>query len=256
MKVNWVGYMHISWEASRPDGKKIVVKSKDLKEIFHMLLHYSLPETPTSEKLVNYLISMFPDTRITDLKHRAGKHICSFYKTEEELANILVSYFAEGLSNNESCVWVTTPPLDAEGAKVALHKTIPDLEKYIRDEQIAILPYSSFYPHNGEFKAHNTLDAWLEKKQDALNHGFAGLRLTGNTSWLERNLWKYSVDYKVNLHNLTREHQITAVCTYSLETCNGKDVIDIIRNHDNILIADETFDIRKKANETSIKYLV
>ena len=35
-----------------------------------------------------------------------GSHLCQFYETKDDLAEILVPYFAEGLRNNEACVWV------------------------------------------------------------------------------------------------------------------------------------------------------
>ena len=49
-----------------------------------------------------------------------GTHLCQFYNTKQDLIDILVPYFAEGLKNNEFCMWVTSPPLDVEEAKTAL----------------------------------------------------------------------------------------------------------------------------------------
>lgn len=35
-----------------------------------------------------------------------GTHFCLFYKTKEDLCDILVPYFKAGLENNEFCMWV------------------------------------------------------------------------------------------------------------------------------------------------------
>ncbi len=49
-----------------------------------------------------------------------GTHFCQFYKTKEDLIDVLVPYFKSGLENNEFCMWVTSEPLSAEEAKRSL----------------------------------------------------------------------------------------------------------------------------------------
>jgi len=39
-------------------------------------------------------------------------HFCLFYKTKDDLINILLPYFKAGLENNEFCMWVTGELLD------------------------------------------------------------------------------------------------------------------------------------------------
>ena len=55
-----------------------------------------------------------------------GTHVCLFYKTKQDLINILVPYFKAGLENNEFCMWITCDPLDPTEAKNAIRKAIPD----------------------------------------------------------------------------------------------------------------------------------
>jgi hypothetical protein len=37
-----------------------------------------------------------------------GTHFCQFYETSQDLIEILVPYFKEGLQQNEFCMWVTS----------------------------------------------------------------------------------------------------------------------------------------------------
>jgi len=46
-----------------------------------------------------------------------GKHLCQFYRTKEDLIDILLPYFKAGLENNGFCMWITSEPLAAEEAK-------------------------------------------------------------------------------------------------------------------------------------------
>jgi PAS domain S-box-containing protein len=168
-----------------------------------------------------------------------GTHLCQFYETKEDLIDILVPYLAEGLRNNEFCIWITSPPLEVEEAKRALRKAIPELDQYIQKGQIEILPYTKWYLLGGEFDADRVLQGWAEKEKVALSRGFDGLRLTGNTFWVERSLWKSFADYEAAVNAVITLHRIIALCTYSLKKCTGTDTVDVLRNHVGTLIRRE-----------------
>jgi PAS domain S-box-containing protein len=168
-----------------------------------------------------------------------GTHLCQFYETKEDLIDILVPYFAEGLRDNEFCMWITSPPLEVEEAILALRKAIPELDQHIQKRQIEILPYTKWYLLGGAFDADRVLQGWVEKEKVALSRGFDGLRLAGNTFWVESSLWKSFVDYEAAVNAVIPLHRIIALCTYSLEKCTGADVVDVVRNHVGTLIRRE-----------------
>lgn len=165
-----------------------------------------------------------------------GTHLCQFYETKEDLIDVLVPYFAEGLRNNEFCTWVTSQPLEVEEAKQALRKVIPELDQYIQKGQIEILPYTEWYLLGGAFDADRVLQGWVEKERVALSRGFDGLRLTGNTFWLEKNGWKAFTDYEAEVNKAIGRCRMIAVCTYSLSKCNANEIIDVIKNHQFALV--------------------
>ena len=101
-----------------------------------------------------------------------GTHFCQLYETKKDLKDILVPYFAEGLRDNEFCMWVTSPPLEVEEAKAALRKAVPDLDMYIRKGQVEILPYSEVYLAGGEFDKNRIFQIGFEKEKNALDKGF------------------------------------------------------------------------------------
>jgi hypothetical protein len=71
-----------------------------------------------------------------------GTHFCQFYESSQDLIDILVPYFKEGLASNEFCMWVTSEPLKVDQATAALKKEGPNLDDYIAKGQIEILDYS------------------------------------------------------------------------------------------------------------------
>ncbi|MFN7135667.1 MAG: ATP-binding protein, partial [Myxococcales bacterium] len=61
--------------------------------------------------------------------------------------------------------------------------------------------------------------------------GFAGLRLTGNTYWVERNDWQGFVDYESRVSRTFENHHIIGLCSYCLERCQPHDILDVVANH-------------------------
>ncbi len=165
-----------------------------------------------------------------------GTHLCQFYETKEDLVDILVPYFAEGLKSNEACMWVTSEPLDAEDATAALAQAVPNLDRFIRSGQLKIFPYHEWYLKDGTFDQDRVLQAWVDAEQSALTQGFEGVRLSGNTMWIERSLWDAFVDYEAAINTVIGGHRMLVLCTYSLTTCGGTDVIDVVRNHEGTII--------------------
>ncbi len=165
-----------------------------------------------------------------------GTHLCQFYDSKQDLIDILVPYFAEGLNSNEFCMWVTSPPLEVDEAQKALAKAIPNIDEYLREGQLEIVSYSDWYLQGGKFDCNRVLQGWVDKEKNALKNGFEGLRLTGNTFWIERSLWQSFVDYEEAVNSVIGEHKMLALCTYCLTNCSGTDVLDVVRNHIGTLV--------------------
>jgi PAS domain S-box-containing protein len=165
-----------------------------------------------------------------------GTHFCQFYETQKDLTDILVPYFKAGLEGNEYCMWVTSEPLQVEEARAALKKAVTNLDDYIKKGQLEILDYSEWYTRSGKFDADEVLQGWLEKENLALKKGLGGLRLTGNTFWLEPKNWEAFTEYEAEINKVIGNHRMIAVCTYSLDRCGAAEVIDVVNNHKFALI--------------------
>jgi two-component system cell cycle sensor histidine kinase/response regulator CckA len=160
-----------------------------------------------------------------------GTHFCQFYQTQEDLIDILVPYFKAGLENNEFCMWITAEPLNAKKAKASLKKVVRNLDDYIEKGQIEILDFSQWYTKSGRFDADDVLDGWVEKEKQALERGFDGLRLSGNTFWLEDNDWRGFAEYEEMINDIIENYKMLAVCSYSLDKGGATEIMDVIANH-------------------------
>ena len=168
-----------------------------------------------------------------------GKHFCVFYQTKDDLREILVPYFKAGLENNEFCMWVTSEPLPVEEAKRSLRESVKNLDEYIENGQIEILDCRQWYTKSGIFDAGEVLRGWVDKEEQALGRGFAGLRLSGNTFWLEKEDWRAFADYEATVCRVMDNYRMIGACTYSLDRCRAAEVIDVVYRHQFALIRRE-----------------
>jgi PAS domain S-box-containing protein len=168
-----------------------------------------------------------------------GTHFCQFYQTKQDLIDILVPYFKAGLEGNEFCMWVTSEPLMVTEAAEAMRKAVNDFDGYLHSRQIEIIPYSEWYLLGGTFDDDRVLNGWIDKLEQALARGYSGLRLTGNTLWLERNRWRAFTEYEAKVNDVIGKYRMMAACTYNLDKCDGTAVIDVVKNHQFALIKQE-----------------
>jgi hypothetical protein len=133
-----------------------------------------------------------------------GTHFCQFYETRQDLVKRCALLSEPGA--NEFCMWVTSPPLQVEEAKAALRAAVSNLDDYVARGQIEILDYSDWYVKGGEFRADDVLQGWVDKHDDARRRGYEGLRLTGNTFWLEPASWDDFTQYEEKVDNVISQY--------------------------------------------------
>ncbi|MDO8805306.1 MAG: MEDS domain-containing protein [Elusimicrobiota bacterium] len=165
-----------------------------------------------------------------------GTHLCQFYESKQDLLDILVPYFAAGLKNSEFCMWITSAPLAPGEAERALSAAVPGYAEYKRRGRIEILRYDQWYTKSGRFDADAVLKGWLEKEAWALANGYEGLRVTGNTSWLDDQNLSAFLDYERTADSVVGGHRMLVVCAYSLEKCALPDIIEVIDAHEFALV--------------------
>ncbi len=165
-----------------------------------------------------------------------GTHFCQFYQTADDLVETLVPYFRAGLEANELCLWVASAPLGVEAATAALRAALPAADAFLASGQVEILDYRQWYLRSGRFEAQPVLEAWVERLAGARRRGLDGLRLSANTFWLEEASWRDFTAYEEAVDGVIGRHRMIALCTYSLERCGVREILDVVANHEFALI--------------------
>jgi C4-dicarboxylate-specific signal transduction histidine kinase len=160
-----------------------------------------------------------------------GTHFCLFYDTKADLLETLVSYCKAGLESQEFCLWVVAPPVTVEDARQALKGAVPDFDRYIADSSIEIVSAHDWYLHDGSFDLKRVIAGWNQKLMRASAKGYAGVRVTGDTAWLEKKDWKDFCEYEDSLNEAIANQRLAVLCTYPLAACGAAEILDVVRTH-------------------------
>src|SRR5207302_11493385 len=106
----------------------------------------------------------------------------------------------------------------------------PDCDRYLADESMEIVRAQDWYLPDGTFDPSRVICRWNQKLARALARGYAGLRVTGDTAWLEKKDWRDFYDYEELLNHAVTNQRIAVLCTYPLAACGATQILDVVRN--------------------------
>ncbi|HEX2572890.1 MAG TPA: MEDS domain-containing protein, partial [Polyangia bacterium] len=165
-----------------------------------------------------------------------GSHFCQFYSSPQDLIESLVLYFQAGLHQGERCLWITSTPFGTEDARAALRSAVPEVDTHIRRGQLEIIDHDEWYLRAGQVDADTVLAQCVQAAQQALAEGYPGLRVTGNTYWLEREDWTSFMEYEQKVNQTFRHHRVLAMCSYCLDRCHSEGILDVVQHHEFALV--------------------
>ena len=160
-----------------------------------------------------------------------GTHFCHFYETKDDLLETLLSFFKVGLEAGEFCAWVVSEPLTEEEVWQALDRAVPGLGRYVSDQSIEVLKARDVYLAGGEINLHRIISNWSGKLERALSRGYQGIRVSGNTAWLEQKHWRDFMEYETELNRGIGDQPMLVLCTYPLTTCGATEFLDVAGTH-------------------------
>src|SRR3979411_2817138 len=160
-----------------------------------------------------------------------GTHFFMFYETKEDLLDTLVPYFKAGLETGELCLWLVSEPLTEGEATNALREAVPEFDRYLADRSIEIVGGRRFYVSGDDLDLLRSIRSGAEKTDSALTRGYAGLRVSASTAWLERKDWNAFCDYENEVNNSIGNWRMTALCPYPLPGSTAAEILDVTRTH-------------------------
>jgi len=160
-----------------------------------------------------------------------GSHFCLFYETQQDLLDALISYCKSGLARDEYCLWIVADPLTVEQAGEALHDAVPDLDRHLADSRMEIISARDFFLEGGIFDNEKVVAALSEKLSQISAKGYAGMRVTGDTSWLTNKDWPHFCKVEEAVNEVIGTQRLSVLCTFPLAACGPFEILDTVRAH-------------------------
>src|SRR6266852_1358208 len=164
-----------------------------------------------------------------------GAHFCFFYETRQDLVDTLISYCKSGLESGVYCLWIVAEPLSVAEARDALKDAVPDLERHLADSRLELASARDWFLPGGSFDGKRLTRSWYEKLASVSARGYAGMRVTGDTTWLTKKDWSHFCDYEDGLNEVIGNQRLAVLCTYPLERCAAPQILDVVRTHQFVL---------------------
>lgn len=177
---------------------------------------------------------------ISDLEEMSrDKHVCLVYEAEDELNNVLVTYFEKGLLNGEVCIWVLSDATHKDKTREILRTRIPDIDIYIQNEQMILSGTEGVYTKGNEFDSDRVFQLLSEKVRQAIEKGFTGLRVSGSGNWARGRQWVELIKYEELINAFIQGKPIKALCTYSKKIAGLTEIISVGIQHSKAIVCQE-----------------
>lgn len=159
--------------------------------------------------------------------------ISAIYKDIEELTELLVTYFKEGIEGGEYCLWISPDKLTADEIKRELQEAGLDVEHSLASSQLEILPAIPL-PENPTFLASAVKELTENGYRKTFSGGFSGFRT--NFDFKEAgDLLKPCLEMcekTIETIAFENEKNLTLLCTLPLEELSGGVLLEIMEEND------------------------
>jgi C4-dicarboxylate-specific signal transduction histidine kinase len=132
-------------------------------------------------------------------------------------------------------MWIVAEPLTVDEAKGALKAAVPDLDRHLADSRLELASARDWFLQGGSFDGKRLTRSWYEKLASVSARGYAGMRVTGDTTWLTNKDWRHFCDYEDGLNEVIGNQRLAVLCTYPLAGCGAPQILDVVKTHQFVL---------------------
>jgi hypothetical protein len=112
-----------------------------------------------------------------------------------------------------------------------MRAAMADFDRRIAAGQIQIFDHDEWYTKLAAIRPAERIQIWLSRKDEAVAAGFAGLRGSGNTSFLDERTWEDFQDYERAVDASFKDQRIVVLCSYCMDNCSADALVDIRHCH-------------------------
>lgn len=179
-------------------------------------------------------------------------HVLFVYADPKERQRLLADYFADGLDNNELCIYVSSdsPKKVLRDLKAAGL----DAAKAYKQQRLRLFEMTPTYLPHGKFRTNFMLANVSNYIVEAKVSGFAGVRTAGDMDWLydHTEFAAAAEDYENQVSDLHQASpEFTGMCLYPVCPDAGPLLDMAMRTHNDLI-----FDSSLRSNQSRVKAML
>ncbi|WP_248908513.1 MEDS domain-containing protein [Halocatena marina] len=172
-------------------------------------------------------------------EYDSNNHFALLYETQEDQLSTMVPFIREGLNQNERCLYILAENTEANVVS-ALRNGGIDVDAARESGQLLFHNAEDSYLGSGSFDRDAVLDFWETSLLTAYDKGYAGIRVTGEMTWVfDSDIDPDSlVAYEEALNSRCSDEDYVLLCQYNRERFSSELLSKIIDHHPKLVYDD------------------
>jgi len=168
---------------------------------------------------------------------RMGSHACLFYENRQEQFAIAAEYVKQGLARNERCLYVCDD-CTVDEIEEALDRAGIDVARERERGALVILTTEQAHLNQGRFDVEAMLRMLSQAVEQALDAGFAGLRATGEMTWLLQGApgSEHAIAYESQMNQFYPTVRAMGLCQYNHARLPAEPLEGALRTHPHVIV--------------------
>ena len=167
-----------------------------------------------------------------ELQRATGSdHVALLYQSRQEQLDGALAFVKLGLEHDERCLYIADESDPAEICD-GLRALGVDVATARNQDQLRIVPASETVL-DGEFDPEAMIELLDAAVEESLANGFAGLRVTGETTWIHRTDTPFEsvADCESRCEQLIPDEALVVLCQYDLRELDDAAIAALLRTH-------------------------
>ena len=160
-----------------------------------------------------------------------GTHFCNFYESKKDFSTCWYRFSKPDWKITSSVCGFSPNPCPSRKPGMDCARRCLSFDHYRSKRSIEIFDGRDWYLKGGTFDSNRVMTSWNEKLDRALDRGYAGLRGTGNTAWLQKKDWNAFSEYEQVVNDSVGGRLMVLLCTYCLNSCGANELLDVVGTH-------------------------
>jgi hypothetical protein len=169
---------------------------------------------------------------LVNRSNQESMHLCLIYRDEEERRAVVSKFLKYGLLNGEKIAYYSDL-MSPDELQNWLEEIGIDAHQLVSNKQLNISETLNVYCPHGVFEVEPMLNRYESYYKLAMEEGFKGARVTGETNWLTYKTpgTDRFIEYEARLNDVLLKYPVATMCQYDATLFDGATIFDILQVH-------------------------